>query len=79
MQDLDLVVVQLFLDGRFSFPRDLAPQVRCITQLEIALVYPQVNRLFRSPLNHNRIETRKFEFSREEPAALRIADRTGQR
>ena len=79
LRHLDPFVPQLFLDLRFHLARDLAPQVARVAQLRLAVVQPQVNRLFRFPRDHDGVKAREFTFRRPKAATLRVTHRSGER
>ncbi len=79
LEHFDLLVAQLRLERVLCLARDLAPQVRGVAQLGLAVVNPQVDWTRRPPLDHDRVEPGELHLGGEEPARLRIAHRASQR
>ena len=77
LRHLDLGVAQFLLDRRLRIAGNLAPQVRRVAQLGLAVMHPQVDRLGAAAGEHNAVEAGELEFSGPEASRLAVADQAG--
>ena len=79
LQHLHAIVIQLGMQRVFHITRDAAPQMRCVAQLELAILDPQINRARRLPAQHDAVEAGKLQLCRKKAAALRVANAARER
>ena len=79
LQHLHAFVVQLSMQCVFHIAGDAAPQMRCVAQLKLAILNPQINRARRLPAQHNSVKAGKLQLGRKKAATLRVANAAGKR